>query len=89
MILGYSEDPFKPEHGDYEWESDQRSYTFRPIRESRRGVIATAAVLMCNHCGHFIKSMGGPGYRSYCMKCYEVTKVADFAQGHTHTIVEN
>jgi hypothetical protein len=87
-ILGYSEDPYKPENGDYEWDSAVRSYKFRPIRESKRGMIATAAVLMCNHCGHFIKSMGGPGYRSYCIKCYEAQKVVDFSQGHEHTILE-
>ena len=88
-ILGYSEDPYCNEEGEYDWDSDSRSYVFRPIRESKRGMIATAAVLMCGQCGHFIKSMGGPGYRSYCLKCYEATKVSDFAQGHTHNILDN
>ncbi len=88
-ILGYSEDPHKDRDGNYAWEDHTiRSYIFRPIRESQRGMISTAAVLMCGQCGHWIKSMGGPGYRSYCLKCYEATKVLDFAQGHEHTIVE-
>ena len=87
-ILGYNEDPPKLENGEYDWDRNIRSYVFRPIEESKPGMIATASMLLCGQCRTVIKSMGGPGYRSYCIKCYEATKVADFAQGHTHTIVE-
>ena len=88
-ILGYSEDPYRNAEGEYDWEDQTaRTYRFRPIHETPRGAIATAAVLMCGQCGHFIKSMGGPGYKSYCLKCYEATKIVDFAQGHEHEIIE-
>jgi hypothetical protein len=88
-IVGYNEDPYKNPEGEYEWDNMfVRTYIFRPIRENERGMISTAAVLMCGQCGHWIKSMGGPGYRSRCLKCYEATKVLDFAEGHEHTILE-
>lgn len=87
-ILGYREDPKKLEDGDYDWYGNLRSYNFRVIEEHKRGTIATAAVMMCHECRAMIKSMGGPGHRCFCVKCYEALKVADFAEGNTHTIVE-
>lgn len=85
-ILGYREDPKLLENGEYDWEG--RSYNFRSITESKKGMIATAAVMTCSDCGSIIKSMGGPGYRCYCLKCYEALKVKDFALGHEHKIQE-
>lgn len=85
-ILGYRENLKLKSDGGYDYQ--ERSYTFRPIQESKPGSIVTAAVMMCFSCRAVIKSMGGPGYRCYCVKCYEALKVADFAQGHTHTIQE-
>lgn len=90
-ILGYSEDPLKVESeegDDPGWDWNARSYIFRPIHETPRGAIATAAMMLCRDCSTVIKSMGGGGNRYYCVKCYEALKVIDFAEGHTHEIVE-
>jgi hypothetical protein len=89
QILGYSEDPKLNDNREYEWDSTERSYIFRPITESKRGMITTAAVMLCGQCQHPIKSMGGPGYRSYCLKCYDSLKVLDFANGHEHVIKDD
>lgn len=86
MILGYRENPNLKSDGGYDYNT--RSYVFRPILESKPGMIATAAVMMCQECRTIIKSMGGPGYRCYCVKCYDVLKLTDFAEGHKHEIVE-
>lgn len=89
-ILGYREQPLRIESEDnetaYDWYG--RSYVFKPIEETPRGAIATAAVMMCAMCGTVIKSMGGPGHRCYCTKCYDLLKLADFSIGHEHTILE-
>lgn len=89
-ILGYREQPLATESEDNEpaYDYHSRSYQFSPVRPSRPGMIATASLMMCQECGYVIKSMGGPGYRCFCIKCYEALKVADFAQGHEHTVLE-
>ena len=90
MILGYRENPLKvdgKEGDDLGWDWHARSYIFRPIEESKPGMIATAAMMLCDSCRTVIKSMGGPGNRCYCVNCYEQLKIADFAQGHEHSIV--
>ncbi len=90
-ILGYREDPLKVESevgDDPGWDWYARSYNFRPIVESPRGAIATASMMLCDSCRQVVKSMGGPGHRCYCVNCYEALKVADFAQGHKHNILE-
>lgn len=89
-ILGYREQPLRVESEDdepaYDWYS--RSYVFNPIEESKRGMISTAAMMLCDSCRKVIKSMGGPGYRCYCVDCYTQLKIADFAEGHEHSIME-
>lgn len=90
-ILGYREDPLKVESeegDDPGWDWNARSYCFRPIRENPRGAIVTASVMTCASCSKIIKSMGGPGYRCYCVSCYDQIKLVDFAEGHEHTIQE-
>lgn len=86
-ILGYRENlPLKSD-GGYDYE--RRSYIFRSIVETPRGAIVTASVMMCQECRAVIKSMGGPGYRCYCVNCYNALKIRDFAEGHEHIIEEN
>lgn len=89
-ILGYREQPLRTESEDnqpaYDWYS--RSYVFKPITETPRGSIVTAAIMTCQECRTIIKYMGGPGSRCYCTKCYEALKLFDFAEGHEHTIME-
>ena len=89
-ILGYREQPLRTESEDNEPAYDyySRSYIFSPIKETPRGAITTASVMICDECGSIIKSMGGPGHRCYCSKCYESLKLFDFSEGHTHTILE-
>lgn len=86
MILGYQEELLEV-NGEYDYHS--RSYHFTPIKETPRGAIATAAMMLCKECRTVIKSMGGGGTRCYCLKCYDALKLFDFAEGHTHTILEN
>lgn len=88
-ILGYREQPLRTESEDNEPEYDwySRSYVFEPITPTPRGAIVTAAVMTCIECKSMIKSMGGPGSRCYCVKCYEALKLFDFAQGHEHEII--
>ena len=89
LILGYSEDPYCNAEGEYDFGNHTvRTYKFRPIHETPRGAISTASVLLCGQCRSSIKSMGGPGWRSYCIKCYDVLKLTDFVQGHEHEIIE-
>lgn len=90
MILGYREQPLRTESEDNEpaWDWHSRSYVFKPITETPRGMISTAAVMICDECRAIIKSMGGPGHRCYCLKCYESLKLFDFAEGHEHEILE-
>jgi len=84
-LLGYNE---RPVEVDGEYDYNKRSYIFDPIYEARRGFLVTQAMMMCRECGHVIKSTGGPGYRSVCLNCYPVLKLADFAQGHQHNVTE-
>lgn len=84
-LLGY-EEQLKEVNGDYDYHS--RSYVFSPIHEPRRGTITTAALRLCRECRGVISSMGGGGNRCVCPKCYEVLKLADFAEGHEHIILE-
>lgn len=86
MILGYQEQP-KKIGNDYSWRDEDRSYMFTPIEENKKGMITTAAFMMCHNCGIVIKSMGGPGRKCYCLTCYDVLKVEDFSQGFTHEII--
>ena len=89
-ILGYREQPLRVASDDnqpeYDWHS--RSYVFKPITETPRGSIVTSAVMLCQDCNKIIKSMGGPGSRCYCLKCYEALKLFDFSEGHEHSIME-
>ena len=50
-------------------------YTLVPIYDCKPGHIYTAAVLCCNSCGNAIRSMGGPGSNSLCLKCVEQLNV--------------
>ena len=84
-LLGY-EEQLKLVDGEYDYQS--RSYVFSPIYDPGPGSIVTAAFRVCRECRRVLSSMGGPGYRSYCPKCYEVLKLSDFAQGHEHIILE-
>lgn len=89
-ILGYTEEPLRVESEDNQpaWDYNTRTYIFRPITETPRGMITTMAFLMCSECGSAIKSSGGPGHNSYCPECYEQLKLLDFSQGHEHEIRE-
>lgn len=82
-VIGYEELLLEVD-GEYDYYA--RSYHFRPINESKRGMMTTAAVRLCRKCNALISSMGGPGYRSYCPSCYDLLKLQDFAEGHQHTI---
>jgi hypothetical protein len=42
-----------------------------PIHEVPRGVITTAAFILCMKCGTPIRSMGGPAYGALCVPCHE------------------
>lgn len=84
-VLGYEEE-LKEVDGEYDYQS--RSYVFSPIHEPKRGTITTAAVKLCRECRGVISSMGGGGNRYICPKCYQMLKLADFAQGHEHEILE-
>ena len=84
-ILGYTEELLEVD-GEYDYHS--RSYIFEPVRDIRRGFIATAAILMCRDCHKPLRSMGGGDNRSLCLNCYDVLKLRDFAEGKTHTIFD-
>lgn len=87
-ILGYRERPLKivNENGDEDWDFDARSYVFDSILPTARGMIATAALMLCEECRNPIKSMGGPGHHCYCLECYDILKIRDFAEGHVHEL---
>jgi hypothetical protein len=89
-ILGYKEQPLRTESEDNEPEYDyhSRSYIFSPIKETPRGSIVTASVMICAECSTIIKSMGGPGYRCYCLRCYDALKLFDFSEGHEHEMLQ-
>ena len=84
-LLGYDE-VLKEVNGGYDYHT--RSYTFKPIYEGPRGAITTAAIRCCRECRKVISAMGGPGIRSVCPSCYGTLKLRDFAEGHTHTMLE-
>lgn len=84
-LIGYEENLLEV---DGEFDYTARSYSFSPIYENAPGMIATASMRMCRECRSVVSSMGGPGYRCVCLKCYPAVKLADFAQGHTHDIKE-
>ncbi len=84
-LIGYDE---RLVEVDGEYVYNGRSYIFDPIYEGRSGMISTAAFRMCRECHGVISSMGGPGYRSVCLKCYDAVKLADFAEGHVHNVTE-
>ena len=46
-------------------------YTLEPIYETRRGMIATAAFILCSSCRGAISSMGGPKYNALCLRCID------------------
>lgn len=87
-ILGYREKPQRVPSDDnetaYDW--DTRSYMFDPIVPTKPGMISTAAMMLCQECRKTIKSMGGPGLRCYCVECYAILKIRDFAEGHSHEV---
>jgi hypothetical protein len=82
-LLCYEEELLEVD-GEYDYHS--RSYKFRPVYESGRGMFVTAAFRMCRECNAAISSMGGGGNRYVCLTCYPALKVADFAEGHTHAM---
>ena len=82
-LLGYNERLIE---SDGEYDYLKRSYIFDPIYAARKGYITTQAVMMCRECSDIIKYTGGPGLRSVCLKCYPALKMADFANGHQHTL---
>lgn len=84
-ILGYTEELLEVD-GEYDYQA--RSYKFEPVRNLKRGMIATAAFLVCRDCHKPLRSMGGGGNRSLCLNCYDVLKLRDFAEGKTHTIFD-
>lgn len=84
-LLGYDERLLEVD-GEYDYMG--RSYVFDPIYETPKGYIVTQSIMMCRECTTIIKYTGGPGLRSVCLKCYPTLKLADFAEGHTHTIGE-
>ena len=84
-ILGYTEELLEVD-GEYDYQA--RSYQFEPVRNVKRGMIATAAFLVCRDCHKPLRSMGGGGNRSLCLNCYDVLKLRDFAEGKTHAIFD-
>ena len=46
-------------------------YTLEPIYAPRKGMIATAAFILCSSCRGAISSMGGPRYNAVCLKCLD------------------
>ena len=84
-LLGYNERLVERD-GEYDYVA--RSYIFDPICETPRGFIVTQSVMLCRECRKIIKYTGGPGLRAVCLDCYPALKVADFAEGHTHTLGE-
>jgi hypothetical protein len=53
-----------------------------PIYETRKGMIATAAIMSCSDCGRTISSGGGPGYNCVCPTCFDKLKLVNFAEGN-------
>lgn len=89
-LLGYNESLLIVASDDNQTGYDYyaRTYKFSPIYPVAPGSISTAAFRLCRECGGVISSSGGPGHRSVCLTCYPLLKIADFAQGHVHEIVE-
>ena len=89
-LLGYNENLLIVASDDNQigYDYHARTYKFSPIYPVPAGRISTAAFRLCRECGSAISSSGGPGYRSVCLICYPLLKIADFAQGHEHEIVE-
>lgn len=85
-LLGYDERLLEKD-GEFDYHS--RSYIFDPVYEIERGYIATASFRLCRECKGVISSMGGPGHRSVCLKCYPVLKMRDFSEGHEHKLEIN
>jgi hypothetical protein len=48
----------------------------KPIYEVPRGVITTAAFILCSNCGAAIRSNGGPRYGSLCVPCHDAARSA-------------
>lgn len=42
----------------------------KPIKPIKPGMVATACVVSCVECGHFIRGMGGPMYGAKCVLCH-------------------
>jgi hypothetical protein len=85
-LLCYEEELLEVD-GEYDYHS--RSYQFRPVYESARGMISTAAIRVCRECHTPISAMGGGGNRYVCLTCYPVLKLRDFAEGHEHDVKEH
>lgn len=45
--------------------------TWEPIHECERGYVYTCAFILCSQCNAPIRSMGGPNYNAWCIKCKE------------------
>lgn len=43
----------------------------KPIHETKRGYIYTAACILCRECGEIIRGMGGPKHGSICTPCHD------------------
>ena len=61
----------KPVESNMEDQGPILGYTLEPIYDCKPGYIYTAAVLSCGSCGTVIRSMGGPGSNTVCLKCVE------------------
>ena len=44
---------------------------WEPIHECKRGYVYTCAFILCSQCDAPIRSMGGPNYNAWCIKCKE------------------
>ena len=52
-----------------------------PIYETPRGIITTAAFVLCGHCKAAIRSSGGPMHNALCPACYDLYKLNNFIEG--------
>lgn len=43
--------------------------SWEPIHQCKRGYVYSAAVVVCQKCGKFIRGMGGPMH-ARCVECY-------------------
>jgi hypothetical protein len=46
----------------------------KPIHETKRGFVYTAACISCSKCKAIIRGSGGPMFNSLCVPCHEAQK---------------